>query len=66
MNQKKMPKLALGAWALGVGAAGDNEVFGNIYFKDQLQLVFKKAIEHGLNLWDTAVVYGMGSSENNS
>lgn len=63
MDQKKMPKLALGAWAWGVGAVGGNEVFGNAYTEEQLKPVFAKAVEHGLNLWDTAVVYGMGASE---
>ena len=30
----------------------------------ELELVFKEAMEDGLNLWDFAVVYGMGASEN--
>lgn len=29
-----------------------------------MELVFKEAMEDGLNLWDFAVVYGMGASEN--
>lgn len=29
-----------------------------------MEPVFKEAMENGLNLWDSAVVYGMGASEN--
>ena len=38
-------------------------MFGNYLSADDLKPVFKKAIEHGLCLWDTAAVYGEGSSE---
>lgn len=58
-----MPKIALGAWSWGVGAAGGDQVFGNHLFEKDLQPVFDKALECGLNLWDTAAVYGEGSSE---
>lgn len=58
-----MPKVALGAWSWGVGAAGGDQVFGNRLFEEALQPVFNKAMECGLNLWDTAAVYGEGSSE---
>lgn len=59
----KIPKIALGAWSWGVGAAGGDQVFGNHLFEDDLKPVFEKAMECGLYLWDTAVVYGEGSSE---
>jgi len=56
-------KIALGAWAWGTGFAGGDQVFGkNLTVKD-LKPVFDRAIEHGLTLWDTAAVYGMGTSE---
>lgn len=58
-----MPKVALGAWSWGVGAAGGDQVFGNHLFEEELKPVFDKAIECGLNLWDTAAVYGEGTSE---
>ena len=58
-----MPKIALGAWSWGAGAAGGDQVFGNHLFEEELKPVFDKAIECGLNLWDTAAVYGEGSSE---
>ena len=57
------PKIALGAWAWGTGAAGGDQVFGNHMTPDEIKPVFQKAMAEGLNLWDTAAVYGMGSSE---
>ena len=53
-----LPKIALGAWSWGVGAAGGDQVFGNHLFEEELKPVFDKAMECGLNLWDTAAVYG--------
>jgi aryl-alcohol dehydrogenase-like predicted oxidoreductase len=58
-----IPKIALGAWSWGAGAAGGDQVFGNHLFEEDLKPVFKKAMESGLNLWDTAAVYGEGTSE---
>lgn len=60
---KTMPKVALGAWSWGSGAAGGDQVFGNHLSIKELKPVFNKAIECGLNLWDTAAVYGEGTSE---
>lgn len=59
----KMPKIALGAWSWGAGAAGGDQVFGNHLFEEDLKPVFDKAMELELNLWDTAAVYGEGASE---
>ena len=58
-----VPKIALGAWSWGAGAAGGDQVFGNHLFEDDLRPVFDKALECGLTLWDTAAVYGEGTSE---
>jgi len=58
-----LPKIALGAWSWGAGAAGGDQVFGNHLFEADLKPVFEKAMECGLNLWDTAAVYGEGTSE---
>jgi aryl-alcohol dehydrogenase-like predicted oxidoreductase len=64
MNKKKnSPAVALGTWSWGVGAVGGNEVFGNHLGAQELKPVFDAAMDMGLNLWDTAVVYGMGASE---
>lgn len=59
----KYPKIALGAWSWGAGAAGGDQVFGNHLFEEELRPVYRKACELGLNLWDTAAVYGEGTSE---
>ncbi|HBO38306.1 MAG TPA: aldo/keto reductase, partial [Pasteurellaceae bacterium] len=60
---KQLPKIALGTWSWGTGFAGGDQVFGNHLTDEQMEAVFNAAIEKGLNLWDTAAVYGMGSSE---
>lgn len=60
---KKLPALALGTWSWGSGFAGGDQVFGNHLNNEQLKEVFDAAMKAGLNLWDTAAVYGMGSSE---
>jgi aryl-alcohol dehydrogenase-like predicted oxidoreductase len=62
-NNIKMPHIALGTWSWGVGFAGGDQVFGNNLGIEELKPVFDAAIKTGLNLWDTAVVYGMGASE---
>ncbi len=55
--------IALGTWSWGAGFAGGDQVFGNHLTDEQMQAVFDAAREAGLTLWDTAAVYGMGSSE---
>ncbi|ORM89272.1 aldo/keto reductase [Pantoea cypripedii] len=60
---KPLPKIALGTWSWGTGFAGGDTVFGNHLTDDQMKVVFEAAMQEGLNLWDTAAVYGMGSSE---
>ena len=54
-----LPPIALGAWAWGSGAAGGDQVFGNHFTAADFRSVFAEAVECGLNLWDTAAVYGM-------
>lgn len=51
-------KIALGAWAWG-----NDGTFGNNFSQEDLRPIFDTAMENGLNLWDTAYVYGMGTSE---
>ena len=53
-----LPKIALGAWAWG-----NDGTFGNNFTADSLKPIFDTAMENGLNLWDTAYAYGMGTSE---
>ena len=54
----KTPKIALGAWAWG-----NDGTFGTNFTEDELRPIFDAAMKAGLNLWDTAFVYGMGTSE---
>ena len=58
MNDVKLPKLALGAWAWG-----NDGTFGNTVTAESLRPIFDAAMANGLNLWDTAYAYGMGTSE---
>lgn len=60
---KNQPLIALGTWSWGTGAVGGDQVFGNHLGTEELKPVFDAAMANGLNLWDTAVVYGMGASE---
>ena len=55
---KNLPKIALGAWAWG-----NDGTFGNNFTVEDLKPIFDAAMENGLNLWDTAYAYGMGTSE---
>ena len=63
LNMKTLPPVALGTWSWGTGFAGGDTVFGNHLSDTQMADVFTTAMSKGLNLWDTAAVYGMGSSE---
>ena len=53
-----LPKICLGAWAWG-----NDGTFGGNLTSESLRPIFDKAMENGLNLWDTAFAYGMGASE---
>lgn len=53
-----LPKIALGAWAWG-----NDGTFGGNLTEDVLRPIFEAGMAHGLNLWDTAYAYGMGTSE---
>lgn len=56
--KENLPKIALGAWAWG-----NDGTFGNEHKIDDLKPIYDKAMKLGLNLWDNAFVYGMGTSE---
>ena len=55
---KKLPKIALGAWAWG-----NDGTFGGSFDAEALRPIFETAMKNGLTLWDTAYAYGMGTSE---
>lgn len=63
METVKLPPIALGTWSWGSGIAGGDQVFGNHLDAGNLKSVFEAAYDHGLTMWDTATVYGMGASE---
>lgn len=54
----KLPKIALGAWAWG-----NDGTFGAKLSAEDVRPVFEAGMAAGLNLWDTAYAYGMGTSE---
>ena len=53
-----LPRIALGAWAWG-----NDGTFGDNFTAESLRPIFDTAMANGLNLWDTAYAYGMGTSE---
>lgn len=54
-----LPAIAMGAWAWG----DKDGYFGNTMAGEEFRPVFEKALEKGLNLWDTATAYSSGESE---
>lgn len=60
---KELPKIPLGTWSWGTDASGGDQVFGNHLTAENLKPVFDAPMKEGLNLWDTATVYGMRASE---
>ena len=59
MEKNKYPEVAMGAWAWG----DKDGYFGNTMAEEEFRPVFGKALENGLNLWDTATAYSGGESE---
>ena len=55
---RNLPKIALGAWAWG-----NDGTFGGDITAESLRPIFDTAMANGLNLWDTAYAYGMGTSD---
>ena len=55
--------IMIGTWAWGAGVNGSKMVFGKKYDVAVLKEAFDRANSLGLNRWDTASVYGMGSCE---
>lgn len=57
-NHRTMPTIALGARAWG-----NDGTFGTKLTATDLRPVLEAEMDAGLNFWDTAYVYGMGTSE---
>ncbi len=56
--KQTIPRIALGAWTWG-----NDRTFGGHLSANDLRPIFDAAMNAGLNLWDTAFVYEMGTSE---
>ena len=63
LNNKTLTTGLIGTWSWGKGVNGSKTVFGQTFSEDQLRDVFEKAYSAGFNAWDTAEVYGNGTSE---
>lgn len=63
MSGIELPVCAVGTWAWGEGTNGSKMIFGGKRDTETLRSAFKIALGKGFTLWDTAEVYGMGSSE---
>lgn len=58
-----MNKCVIGTWGWGNGFNGSGMIFGNTPSVAQLASSFCSAVDNGLLIFDTAPVYGGGSSE---
>lgn len=56
----KVSRIALGCMSFGDTSKGFNEWALN---DDQAEPIFRQALDLGINFWDTANIYGIGSSE---
>ena len=63
LNNKTLNSCLVGTWSWGKGSNGSKMIFGQNFSEDQLREVFEKAYKTGFNAWDTAEVYGQGTSE---
>lgn len=63
ISENDLPSCAIGTWAWGDGANGSTMIFGRKRDEAALRAAFKIALQNGFTLWDTAEVYGKGSSE---
>ncbi|MCI8364871.1 MAG: aldo/keto reductase [Eubacterium sp.] len=58
-QNKKLPKIAMGAWAWG----DKDGYFGNTMTGEEFRPIFNAAMNADMNLWDTATAYSNGESE---
>ena len=63
LNGQTMNTCMIGTWAWGTGISGSKTVFGKSYDRTQLAETFRNAYDKGFTFWDTAEVYGQGTSE---
>lgn len=63
LNGKTLNTGLIGTWSWGKGVNGSKTVFGQTFSEEHLREVFDKAYGAGFLAWDTAEVYGNGTSE---
>ena len=63
INNKDVSPCMIGTWSWGSGINGSKMIFGENNSEEQLKETFEVAYNNGFNFWDTAEVYGMGSTE---
>ena len=63
LDNKKLPKIVFGTWSWGTGVNGGKMIFGKSVEEEEIHKAYKKAVENGFILWDTAAVYGAGTAE---
>src|SRR5579859_810634 len=62
MNTRKLGKNGPSVWAQGLGCMGMREFYGGRDDRESLATL-DRALELGINFWDTADAYGYGENE---
>ena len=62
-DNNNLPPCIIGTWAWGSGVTGARLVFGRKTDNKKLIDTYVRAMEKGFTYWDTAEVYGKGTSE---